>query len=153
MNTSAQLDRLTEPHDDDGWSPAMEEACRLADEAGRREIAGAAEAQIAMLEALSGSLPEEQSTEALRALRRAAHDLSGLGGAVGSPLLGQIAASLSHLVDRVLSHRTSAVTPLRRAAITMHVRQLRQIQSDGRGDGCEAKLVAGLRAVAEKASA
>ena len=153
MKTPDSLDSSPQPRDGDGWSPAMEEACRLADEAGRLEIAGAAEAQIAMLEALSGSLPTDEAAEALHALRRAAHDLSGLGGAVGSPLLGQVAASLSHLVDRVLNHRNASVTPLRRAAIAMHVRQLRQIQCEGPGERCEAKLVSGLRAVAEKASA
>ena len=76
MNTPAQLDRLTEPHDDDdGWSPAMEEACRLADEAGSHRAAE-----------LDGNVAEDSGV--------------ALGTGLGAPFMGRL---VDRLGARVLT--------------------------------------------------
>jgi hypothetical protein len=95
------------------------------------------------------------ATDRLKPLHRSAHDVRGLG-AVGHPLLAAVGGSLCLLLERLMARKATRITPLREAAIAMHVRKLRQIQEQHRaGNGGEdgAKLIAGLLAVVEKASA
>ena len=146
------------PAGEAAWPKAMDELCRRADQAVLSEAAGAVKAEIAGLVKLCEGLASRGAPPGwLKALYRTAHDIRGLGGAAGYPLLTEIAGSLCLLLDRILEDGERArVTPLREAAIAMHVRQLRQIEEQGRtgsGDEAGARLVAGLRAVAEKASA
>jgi hypothetical protein len=121
-------------------------------------LADGAKSEIAELVKLCRALPEGiVRPDRLEALRRVAHGVGGLGAAMGHPLLAEIAASLSMLLGRIMEDGARLrVTPLRKAAIAMHVRNLSHIAEQGRmGAGAEAgaRLVAGLRAVAEKASA
>lgn len=151
-------DQSSAPAGEAAWPADMDELCRKADGAALDELAGAVKALIAGLTTLYESLPSRGGPpDRLKPLYRVAHDIRGLGGAVGYPLLTEIAGSLCLLLDRILKDGEQArVTPLRKAAIAMHVRELRQVEGQGRtGSGGEAgaRLVAGLRAVTEKASA
>jgi hypothetical protein len=127
-----------------------------ADEAGASALAAAIEKEIAGLEALCGGMARAGwATDRLKPLHRSAHDVRGLG-AVSHPLLAAVGGSLCLLLERLMARKATRITPLREAAIAMHVRKLRQIHDDGlvgRGGEAGARLVAGLRAVVEKASA
>lgn len=117
----------------------------------------AIEEEVAALERLSDGLcAAVPATERLKALHRAAHHVKGLGGASEHPLLAAAAASLCGLLEKLLDDRRCVrVSPLREAAIAMHVRKLRQIldrRLTDAGDEAGAKLISGLRAVAVKAS-
>ena len=158
MQTSADLE-LT-PASQTGTAKPSDALppCRRADAAGREEIVGDAHRRIAILEELAlGLATTGDAPQLLQALSRAAHDMREIGVAFSYPLIDEVAGSLCLLLDRlILGPQSKRVSPLRQAAIVMHVRQLRQIQQRGRTGNCaptEAKLVAGLRAVAEKASA
>lgn len=139
----------------------LDQLCRRADEAVRRaqgELALALEAEISEIERLyEGLSPAAPCADSMKVLRRRIHDVRGIGGSAGYPLLAAVADSLDLLLDRMAGGSAPArLTPLRLAAIAMHVRKLRQILGEGRtgtGGLDGARLVAGLRAVAEKASA
>ena len=139
----------------------LDQVCRRADEAVRRargELALALEAEISEIERLhEGLCPGTNGADRLAVLRRRVDDVRGIGGSADYPLLADIAASLALMLDRMTGRSApTRLTPLRLAAIAMHVRKLRQILGESRtgtGGADGARLVASLRAVAEKASA
>jgi hypothetical protein len=137
---------------------AMAQSWRRADEAARDELAGRVKDEIAKLVELCHKLPEGLvRCDGLKDLHRTARDVRALGAAAGYWALTEIARSLCLLLSRIVQEGDRArMTPLRKAAIAMHVRNLSHIEKQARtgsGGDAGARLVAGLRAVAEKASA
>lgn len=136
----------------------LDEMTRRADQAMARaasELAPALETHIRELERLCDGASAPLA-ERLRGLRRHAHELRGMGGMLGFPLLTAAGASLFGLIERLSANvGTAALAPAHEAAITAHVRKMREVWSrrmTGSGGEAGARLIEGLQAIAAEAS-